>query len=140
VRVFAEYGNYMTEWAPFMDNGKALVRFKDGTIGSMDVCFSTEWPYPHTVVELMGREGSLILRLTEANWTECTIYKESGLTTHRGSQEDAIAGEMKSWVRACLDKTEPEMSAEEAMKVLELCIGWKESAKTGQPVCLPLKE
>ena len=140
VRVFADYDNYMTEWAPFMDNGKAMVRFQDGTIGSMDVYFSTEWPYPHTVVELIGREGALILRATETQWTEYTIYKKSGIRTSRRQPEDTISGEMKRWVKACLDKTEPEMPAEEAMKVLELCIGWKESAKTKQPVGLPLKE
>lgn len=140
IRVFAEYGNYMTEWYPFMDNGKATVRFKDGSIGSMDIYFSTEWPYLGTDVELMGTEGSLILRITEDHWIEYTIYKRSGIIKYRSKPEDAINAEMNSWVKSCIEKTESELSAEQAMKVLELCVAWKKSAETNRPVHLPLQE
>jgi len=138
VRAFAEYDNYMTEWWPHMDNGKGLVRFADGAIGSMDVYFSTEVPYPTTEVELVGREGNIVLRVAETSWTEYSLYKASGVTTHRARQSDSIYEEMRSWVRALNGQGPFEMPAEEAAIVLELCVAWKESAKTGQPVTLPL--
>ena len=140
VRAFAEYDNYMTDWLPFMDNGKGMVRFKDGTIGSMDLYFSTEYPYPTTELELVGQEGSIVLRVNETGWTEYSVYKPSGVTTHRSQQPDSIYEEMRSWVRALTGGGPFEMPAEEALKVLELCIAWKESARTHQPVSLPIEE
>jgi predicted dehydrogenase len=140
VRVFAEYDNFATEGSPFMDNGKALVRFKNGSFGSMDIYWSVEWPFPRNMVELMGKIGTIILCENEFNWTEYTVYKKSSIITFRSKPDDSIKVEMKSWVKSCIEKTEPELSAEEAMKVLELCIAWKKSAETNHQVCLPLKE
>ena len=47
---------------------------------------------------------------------------------------------MKSWIKSCIEKTKPELSPEEAMKILELCLAWKKSAEINQPVNFPLKK
>ncbi len=136
VRAYAEYDNYMTPVYPHMDNGKGTVRFANGVIGSMDVMFSTEVPYPSTEVELIGTEGNIVLRLFEAVRSEYTIYKADGQTTFRSTNSDSIYEEMASWVAALNGEGEFHMPAEEAAKILALCLAWKESAKTNQPVCL----
>jgi len=136
VRAYAEYDNYMTPVYPHMDNGKGTVRFADGTIGSMDVQFSTEVPYPSTEVELVGSEGNIVLRLFEAVRSEYTVYKADGQTTRSAVQSDSVYEEMCSWVRGLRGQGAFQMPAEEAATILELCLAWQESAKTNQPVNL----
>ncbi|HDZ19732.1 hypothetical protein LCGC14_0015770 [marine sediment metagenome] len=136
VRAYAEYDNYMTPLYPHMDNGKGIVRFANGVIGSADIYFSTEVPYPTTEVELIGSEGNIVVRLFEAVRSEYTICKADGETTFRGMNSDSIYQEMKSWAAALAGQGEFEMPAEEAAEILRLCIAWKESAKTNQAVVL----
>ena len=121
---------------PHMDTGKGTVRFADGTIGSMDVQFSTKVAYPTTEVELIGSEGNIVARVMETIRTEYTIYASTGQTTFRSTQSDAIYEEMRSWINALTGKGDFQMPAEEAAKILALCLAWAESTQTNQPVCL----
>ena len=136
VRAYAEYDNYMTPLYPHMDNGKGIVRFANGVIGSADIYFSTEVPYPTTEVELIGSEGNIVLRLFEAVRSEYTIYKADGQTTFGSMNSDSIYEEMRSWINALTGKGDFQMPADEAAEILRLCIAWRESAKTNQVVVL----
>ena len=138
IRAYAEYDNFQTGFLPHMDNGKAIVRFANGVIGSADIYFSNDVPYPTTEVELIGAKGNIQLRLLETIRAEVTVYGAAGPVTEESTENDTIWEEMCGWVKALKGEGEFEMPAEEAAKVLELCIAWKESARTHQPVALPL--
>jgi len=140
VRAYAEYDNYMTPVYPHMDNGKAVVRFANGVIGSADIYFSTEAPYPSTEVELVGSKGNIVARLFETVHAEVTVFKADGQTTFRSVENDSIYEEMRSWVAALGGKGKFEMPAGEAEKILELCVAWKESARTHEAVSLALEK
>jgi len=137
-RVFAEYGNFRTKGSPYMDNGKALVRFKNGCIGSMDIYFSVEWPLPSAEVEVIGTEGSLVA--TESAFgNHYTLYKKEGPITVQKAQRDREMEELRHWVNACINKTRPEIPAEDGRRITEIALAWREAVKTKQPVNLPLK-
>ena len=138
LRAFAEYDNFDTPEMPFMDNGKGLVRFANGAIGSMDILFSTDCEYPTTELELIGRDANIFLRIT-AEGTDYSIHRADDTEHVHHDPEEPIAEEMRQWVRATLDKTPPMMPAAEAAGILELCLAWKESARTNAPVPLPLE-
>jgi predicted dehydrogenase len=138
VRAFAEYDNYDTPTMPFMDNGKGLVRFADGTIGSMDIMFSADCPYPSTELELIGMDGNILLRI-DADGTRYTVHRSDGIEEVHHAPQEPIFEEMRQWVAALLHNTPPHMSAREAAGILELCLAWKDSARTNTPVMLPFE-
>ncbi|MHC4563343.1 MAG: Gfo/Idh/MocA family protein [Planctomycetota bacterium] len=138
VRAYAEYDNFASDCMPHMDNGKATVRFANGVIGSADIYFSNDVPYPSTEVELIGTTGNIHLRLWEAVRAEVTVFTADGPMTEESMENDATWEEMCSWVRALRGEGEFEMPAEEASSILELCLAWKQSAATHQPVSLPM--
>jgi len=140
IRVFAEYDNFATEGSPFMDNGKALVRFENGSVGSMDIYFSVEWPFKWMEVELMGTEGSIIA--TESRFERhYSIYGNEGVTSSVWDPPAPLereTNEIKDWIETCIDKTKPKFSVEEAKRVLKICLAWRESAKNNQPMLLSM--
>ena len=58
--VFAYGENFMHKGEiESWDNVKALVRFGDGSLGSVHVCTSISWEYPFFDLEVVGEEGCL---------------------------------------------------------------------------------
>jgi predicted dehydrogenase len=139
VRAFAEYDNFATGFLPHMDNGKATVRFANGVIGSADIYFSTKVAYPTTEVELVGTEGNIHLRVWNMTRAEATVFTPAGQDQAAAEDKDSIIAEMQSWVAALRGEGEFIMPATEAAGILELCIAWKQSAVSHEPVTLPLR-
>ena len=137
LRVYAEYDNLNTKWSPFMDTGKAIVRYKDGKIGSMDIVFSTICPAPFWEMEVVGRKG--IIRTHQMVY-EGIIWRTEppNIVPFYRNQNDVILSALQNWTRSCLERTKPDLPVEEAKKVIELCLAWKKSAETQKPVNLPL--
>jgi len=138
VRAFAEYENVRTGFLPHLDNGKAMARFANGVIGSADIMFSNEVPYPTTDIRLIGTDGHVHVRLWQTVQAEVTVFAPQGPTTTESTENDTIWEEMCAWVRALKGEGPFDMPAAEAAEVLELCIAWRESARTHQVVELPL--
>jgi predicted dehydrogenase len=145
IRVYAEYENYITPKSPFMDNGKATVKFKNGSIGSVDLYFSVEWPFPLTSVEIVGTKGNMYAVLGHTEKT-ITIYNKEGIYSQvfpwDGANDDLLDYEVENWVKTLIERIPltPPLSAIEARSVLEVCIGWERSAKTNNVINLPLKK
>ena len=138
IRVYAEYDNLNTKWSPFMDTGKAIVRYENGKIGSMDIIFSTICPAPLWEMEVVGSKA--IIR-THQTAFEGVIWRTetSDIIPFYRNQNDVMVGALRRWVRSCLERTTPDLPVEEAEKVIELCLAWKKSAETRKIVSLPLK-
>lgn len=140
VRTYAEYDNLNTPHSPWMDSGKAVVRYREGKIGSMDICYSVSCPAPLWEIEVGGRDG--ILRTNGANY-EGTIWRRAGLQQPRvepfaPTRDDTILAAITHVVTSCEERTPFEMDAEDGYRAIELCTAWKCSAGTHQPVQLPL--
>jgi predicted dehydrogenase len=138
VRVYAEYDNYLSGNSPFMDNGKVILRFENKVMGSMDIYFSVSgWSFPSYEVELVGTEGCM---RTQQSVYEGTLFTKDGTRSFYRIQNNNLLDEMRHWVRCCMSKTDPELTIEDARKVIEICLACRQSAQTHSPVALPYRD
>jgi len=134
VRVYAEYDNYLSENSPFMDNGKIILRFENGVMGSIDICFSVKgWRFPSYEVELVGTEGAI---RTQQSVYEGTVFTKDGVTNFYRIQNNNLLDEMRHWVQCCMDRNDPQLTIEDARSVIELCLACRQSARTHSPITL----
>ncbi len=140
VRTFAEYDTLNTPGYPWMDSGKAIVRYARGKIGSMDIYYSVPCPAPLWEIEVSGRDG--LLRTNGGSY-EGIIWRRRGsnqpaIEPFAPPRDDTILAAIRHVV-ACSEKREPfEMDVDDGYRAIELCAAWKESAATHAPVTLPL--
>ncbi|HEU5318292.1 MAG TPA: Gfo/Idh/MocA family oxidoreductase, partial [Chloroflexota bacterium] len=142
VRTFAEYDNLNTRAPgyPWMDSGKAVVRYAADKLGSMDIYYSVPCGAPPWEIEVSGRDG--IMRTNGGNY-EGVVWRRSGLTRPRvepfaSTRDDTILAAIDHVVAACERRTPFEMDAEDAYRAVELCDAWTRSAASHEPVALPL--
>ncbi len=137
VRVYAEYDNYLSENSPFMDNGKIILRFENNVIGSIDIYFSVKgWRFPSYEIELIGTSGGI---RTQQSVYEGMLFTKDGVTHFYRTQNNNLLDEMRHWVHCCVTKTDPDLTIEDARRVIELCLACRQSAHTHTAVALPLR-
>ena len=141
-RTFAEYDNLNSQAPgyPWMDSGKAVVRYAGGRIGSMDIYYSVSVQAPQWEIEVSGRDG--LLRTNGGNY-EGMIWRRAGLDKPRlepfsPTRDDTILAAIAHVVDCCEKRVPFEMDAEDGYRAVELCAAWKQSSQTTQPVTLPL--
>jgi predicted dehydrogenase len=133
--VYAQYDNFLWPQSPFFDNAKALLRFADGTLGSIDAYFSMRWRYPSWEVELVGSKGAI--KTTQSTF-EGALYSADGVAGFYRSQNDHLAAELRHWLGACRGKWPPEVTLADARRTIEASLACLKSAQSGQPVALPI--
>ena len=134
-RVYAEYDNYLSDRSPFMDNGKILLRFENRIMGSIDIYFSVEgFRLPTYEIELIGTAGAI---RTQQSVYEGTLFTKDGISNFYRIQNNNLLDEMTHWVECCQNKIDPDLTIEDAQRVIELCLACRHSAQTHTPVALP---
>ena len=123
-----------------MDSGKAVVRYAEGKLGSMDIYYSVPVAAPQWEIEVGGRDG--LLRTNGGNY-EGMIWRRRGapqpaLEPFGATRDDTILNAVAHVVAACEQRTPFEMDAEDGYRAVELCAAWKQSATAHAPVELPL--
>ena len=135
-RVYAEYDNYLSDQSPFMDNGKIILRFENRVMGSIDIYFSVDgFRLPAYEVELVGTAGAI---RTQQSVYEGMLFTKDGISNFYRSQNNNLLDEMTHWVGCCQSGTDPDLTIEDALHVIELCLACRLSAQTYTPVALPL--
>ena len=135
IRVYAEYDNYLSPNSPFMDNGKVVMKFANKVMGSINIYFSVKgFNFPHYEVELIGTEGAIRV---QKNVYEGMIFSKDGSKNFYHIQNNMFMEELKHWIQCCINKTEPELTIEDARNVIELCFACRQSANTHKPITLP---
>ena len=134
-RVYAEYDNYLSDRSPFMDNGKIVLRFENRVMGSIDIYFSVAgFRFPTYEVELVGTAGAI---RTQHSVYEGTLFTKDGVSNFYRIQNNNLLDEIAHWVECCQNKTDPDLTIEDAQRVIELCLACRRSAQTHTPVALP---
>jgi predicted dehydrogenase len=136
-RVYAEYDNFASPDSPFMDNGKAILRFANRAMGSADVYFSVRgFRMPSWEIEVVGRSGAL---RTQQSAYEGTLFAPDGPRAFYRSQGDALLAEVQAWVDCCREGREPEVTVEHARHVIEVALACRQSHQQRRAVELPLE-
>ena len=134
-RVYAEYDNYLSARSPFMDNGKIILRFENRVMGSIDIYFSVDgFRLPTYEIELIGTAGAI---RTQQSVYEGTLFTKDGVSNFYRIQNNNLLDEMTHWVECCQNKTDPDLTIEDAQRVIELCLACRQSAQMHTPVALP---
>jgi UDP-N-acetylglucosamine 3-dehydrogenase len=134
VRVYAEYDNFATPGSPFMDNGKAIFRFANRVLGSLDVYFAVRgWQMPRWEIELVGTRGAV---RTQQSAYEGTLFTAAGARGFYRQQQDVLLAEVRAWLECCRQGSEPEVTVEQARDVIEIALACRRSNQLKQPVTL----
>jgi len=131
-RVYAEYENFLSP-GPFMDNGKGVMRLATGALASMDIYFSTRWPFPRWEIEVVGDKGAV---KTMQTGYEVMVFNKSGVQAMQHTLNDMLLAEVTDWIEACRSRRPPEVPVEDAARTLAACFACCESAKKGKPISL----
>jgi len=137
-RVHAEYDNFTSPDSPFMDQGKILLRFDDGTLGACDMYFSNRFAFPAWSLEVIGTEGAI---RTHAGRADDGVPR-AVLWTAKGSEPlevpdgDNWTADTAAWVRAFAGDAAPPIDAEEARVITEITLACRQSAQAGRSVTL----
>ncbi|MEC0246989.1 Gfo/Idh/MocA family oxidoreductase [Paenibacillus chitinolyticus] len=126
------------------DYALVTLRFESGAIANLE----GHWGYPGTfatAAEFAGKGG--IIRLNSRETDSLKLLRSSAAPVGaRGVQvpkspsyQDPYYYELEHFLACIREDKEPLVSAEDALRALEIVLAALESARTGQPVRLPLK-
>ena len=134
--VFAYGENFMHQGViESWDNVKALVRFKNGSLGSVHVCTSIDWEYPLFDLEVVGEKGCL--RTDYHNYPVVTHSKSSAkLAPIRYAPMNQR--EIEHFVKAVRGEEELRVTLEDAYAVSRTIEAVQESLTAHKPVRVEL--
>ena len=130
------------------DTGIALLHFRNGALGTIEVTMLT---YPRNLegsFTLLGEKGSVRIGGTAVNRIEHWAFADyddddkrvdSANTSPASVYGFGHAGYYRNVLAVLRGEAKPETDGREGRKSLELILGIYESAKTGRDVSLPLK-
>jgi predicted dehydrogenase len=120
-----------------MDNGKAIFRFANRTLGSLDIYFSVrEFRLPSWEIEVVGSRGAV--RTQQTNY-EGALFVDDGPRVFHRSQNDVLRAEVQAWFDCCRSGTQPEVTVEHARSVIEVALACRQSSQQHVPVALPVQ-
>lgn len=155
-RVYAEMGKFVHKKFNVEDHGIAIVRFKDGSIATLESSFTAQ-EQTHSSTIIIGTEGEIEMRgNTISIWSKKEPYKNrmslellppspvyAKTYVEISAPAPPFAGGYKStldeFIQCMLEDREPLLTGKDARAVLEICLAAYESVRIGKPVALPLK-
>ena len=147
--VFAYTGTLTHEGIEVEDNAVAVVKFKNGSLGTIEASTSCAPGFPR-VLELCGSKGSILIEDDILKrWTFDEETAEDDVIRTKGSQGENMKGgagdpmaidceghrrQLEDLAEAVLTGKDPKLPGREGRRAVELICGIYESARTGMPV------
>ncbi|MGH2367559.1 MAG: Gfo/Idh/MocA family protein [Chloroflexota bacterium] len=136
-RVYAEYDTFASPGSPFMDNGKAIFRFANRALASLDIYFAVRgFQMPRWEIEIVCARGAL---RTQQSSYDGTLFTADGPRSFYRRGSDALLADVQGWVDACRAGKDPEVTMEHARHVIEIALACRRSNAEHRPVELPLR-
>ena len=136
-RVHAEYRNFATPDSPFMDQGKIVLGFDDGTLGACDMYFSHRFAFPTWDLEVVGTEGVIRTHVGRDDGVPpALLWTAGGVERLDVPKGDNWTADTAAWVHAFATKQPPPIDAEEGRINTEVCLACRDSAEQGRPIDL----
>lgn len=147
--VFAYTGTLSHTGIDVEDNAVAVVKFKNGSFGTIEASTSCAPGFPRRL-QISGTNGSVVIeddilerwQFVDEQPEDEEIRKKYSLSENmRGGSGDPMAisheghrRQIDDMVTAILNKTQPKLPGREGRRAVQLICGIYESAKTGKPV------
>ena len=136
--VYAVIGEKIRAELPVEDCALLSVKFRDGTVGSIDCSWSRpdSWPiWGDVYLAIYGTEGHIVVN---AFMTNIWVASEDRAFTWRYFGPDCDRDMIKDFIRVVREDLEPRATGWDGRQALEIALAAYESAKSGRPVKLPL--
>jgi predicted dehydrogenase len=136
VEVYAEAGRLLYPDLSCDDCGLLSMKFKKGTIATLDTSWSRLPSYPtwgDVIMRLWGEKGTLDVDAFSQN---VTVFGDAARLEGWGSNCDE--GMMADFVATLRSGKPPSATGHDALKALEVAVAAYESVRTAKPVLLPL--
>lgn len=114
------------------DSAQTMVRFANGSIGTLQTSWGYGNPNGHWQIHAIGEKGQLYGRGNTLYFEPISGEKE----THELTPEDGFVGEIKHFIDCIENDTEPEQGLYEGVTVLKVILGGYESEKTKRVIQL----
>ena len=131
------------------DTGVALLRFRSGAIGTIEVTMLTYPRHLEGSITVLGERGSVKIGGTAVNRVEHWAFAdyddddklvESTATSPPNVYGFGHEGYYRNVLGVLRGEARPDIDGREGRKSLELILGIYESARTGRDVPLPLRD
>jgi UDP-N-acetyl-2-amino-2-deoxyglucuronate dehydrogenase len=130
------------------DTGIAVLRFRSGALGVIEVTMQTYPKFLEGSLTLLGEKGTVRIGGTAVNriehWAFADSDEDDALVSETATNPSSVygfghAGYYRNVLAVLRGEAAPETDGRAGRKSLELILGIYESAKTGRDVPLPLK-
>lgn len=126
---------------PFIDTAKALLRLGRGGMASADFLLGTHYRFPTLELSLVGSEaGVQVQRRGDRGGMALRFFDRQGETEQLIAPGPLYRAEMEAWLALLQEHDQGANDAllQGAVMALQLCIAFRQSWQSQQPVSLPL--
>lgn len=121
---------------PCIDNGKCLVRCKNGGIATIDMILSNHHPFPRgRASHVVGDEGALLIDQDEKG-AYVEVHDSNGVERVDCESWDPFERELGTWIDLIRNEADPTPWQEEGLRTLTLILAYKEAHESGNRMML----
>ncbi|MBV7332055.1 Gfo/Idh/MocA family oxidoreductase [Chloroflexi bacterium TSY] len=118
---------------PYIDNGKCLIEFENGALGSLTFYMSTDFPFPARLTEIVGDEGALrLLQEPKSGQLQLEVYSRTESEQISVDQGNMHKAELLHWIEKCRTGANPIPWQKEALRSLEFCAAFEQACLRNQ--------
>ncbi len=121
---------------PCIDNGKCVVRCKNGALSTIDLIMSTHHGFPRgRASHVIGDEGALVVDQDDQG-AFVEIHTSDGVERIDCESWDPFERELGTWIGLIRDGGDPSEWQEEGLRTLNLILAYKEAHESGNRLVL----
>lgn len=128
--VIQVYGtmNSILEKCEFEDHAEIMINFKNESTGILEVNWLT--PYKRRQIEITGTDGIISVDYIEQSIDVYGKFAQDIDIKH----EEPLKEELRSFLNAVVNETEPEITGEDGLKALKMVIAATKSSREHKPI------
>lgn len=119
---------------PYIDNGKATIRFDNDALATVDLILSTHHPFPRgRAAHVIGDEGALVID-QDARGAYVEVHTRDGVERTDCETWNPFERELGEWIRLIREAGDPNPWQDEGLKTLDLILAYKLACESGERV------
>ena len=119
---------------PYIDNAKAMIRFDNDALATVDLILSMHHPFPRgRAPHVIGDEGALIIDQDQKG-AFVEVHSKAGVSRVDCETWNPFERELGEWIRLIREDGDPNLWQDEGLKTLDLILAYKMAYETGERV------